>query len=128
MGYTEQKKREFEASFRENGMMSDTDTIVDSTKGDLWENLSQIRGTYFFTQERLIFIGGLMGSSNFSAPYNKITELKLCNVGALIRLLPTGIRVVYTDENGKTAKKRLSVMKRKNWLAFLCEKTGIAAN
>lgn len=128
MGYTEQKKRELEASFREGGLISDTDTIQDSTKGDLWEFFSQIRGTYFFTEERLVFIGGFGGMNNFSAPYNKITELKLCNVGALLRIMPTGILVVYTDENGKSVKKRCSVMKRKDWLAFLSKKTDIATD
>lgn len=128
MGYTDQKKREFEASFREGGLISANDTIQDSTKGDLWDFGSQIRGTYFFTAERLVFIGGLGGSANFSAPYNKITELKLCNVGGLIPIIPTGIRVVYTDENGKSVKRKCSVMKRKDWLAFLSEKTGISTN
>ena len=128
MGFTEQKKNEWEKSLREAELISATDTIQDTTKGDLWDFGSQIRGTYFFTAERLVFVGGLGGSANFSAPYNKITELKLCNVGGLIPIIPTGIRVVYTDQNGKNVKKKCSIMKRKDWLALLREKTGIAAN
>lgn len=128
MGLTEQKKNEWENSLKDAGLLSLTDKIQDTTKGDLWDFGSQIRGTYFFTAERLVFVGGLGGSTTFSAPYNKITQLKLCNVGGLIPIMPTGILVVYTDENGKNVKKKCSVMKRKDWLAFLKEKTGISGN
>ncbi len=57
-----------------------------------------------------------------------MTQLKLCNVGGLIPIMPTGILVTYTDENGKSVKKKCSVLKRKDWLAFLRDKTGIAEN
>ena len=71
-------------------------------------------------------MGGLGGLTNFSVPYKNIKELKLCNIGGLIPIIPTGIKVTYTDENGKNVKKKCSVMKRKDWLAYLQEKSGIS--
>ena len=39
----------WEASLREAGYMSDDDHIIEHTKGDLWEMLSQTRGNFFFS-------------------------------------------------------------------------------
>lgn len=71
--------------------------------------------------------GGLIGKVSFSIPYSKITELKLCNIGGLIPLIPTGIKVTYTEENGKSVKKKCSVMKRKQWISYLQEKSGVSS-
>ncbi len=127
MKLTDQKKATWEKTLRDSGLIGLIDTIQEHTKGDLWE-FGQIRGDFFFTTEKFVYVsGGLIAKATFSIPYNKITGLKLCNVGN-IPLLPTGIRVTYTDENGKTVKKRCSVLKRKQWLAYLQEKTGNSAN
>lgn len=128
MKLTEQKKTEWEQTLRDAGFIGLTNTIQEHTQGDLWEFFSQIRGNYFFTTEKFVFVGGLGGMTFFSIPYNKITELKRCNVGGLIPFIPTGIRVIYTDENGKIKKKKCSVLKRKDWLAYLQGKSGVSSN
>lgn len=128
MSLSEKKKAEWETSLKDAALIGPIDSIQEHTKGDLWEFTSQISGNYFFTQEKFVFVsGGLIGKVTFSIPYNKITELKLCNIGGLIPLIPTGIKVTYMDENGKVEKKKCSVMKRKQWLAYLQEKTGVSS-
>lgn len=100
--------------------------MIEHTKGDLWEMMSQKRGNFFFTNEKFIFTGGLLGVSNFDVKYSDIKELKLCNVGGLIPIIPTGIKVICQNpENGKTVKHKCSVLKRKVWLEFLREKAGL---
>lgn len=127
MKLSDQKKATWESKLRDSGMIGLTDTIQEHTKGDLWDP-GQISGDFFFTTEKFVYVsGGLIGKVSFSIPYNKITGLKLCNIG-FIPFLPTGIRVTYTDEDGKTVKKKCSVMKRKEWLAYLQEKTGVSSN
>lgn len=127
MKLSEQKKATWEKTLRDSGLIGLIDTIQEHTKGDLWDP-GQITGDFFFTTEKFAYVsGGLIGKVTFSIPYNKITGLKLCNVG-IIPFLPTGIRVTYTDENGKTVKKKCSVMKRKQWLTYLQEKTGVTSN
>lgn len=127
MSLTEQKRIEWESKLKELEMMSAEDSIQEHTQGDLWEFISQTRGNYFFTGEKFIFVGGLMGSTNFTIPYSSITGLKLCNVGGIIPVIPTGIKVTYSDETGKTRTKKCSVLKRKDWLAYLCEKSHVTA-
>lgn len=127
MKLSDQKKATWEKTLRDSGLIGLIDTIQEHTKGDLWDP-GQIPGDFLFTTEKFVYVsGGLIGKVTFSIPYNKITGLKLCNVG-IIPFLPTGIKVTYTDENGKTGKKKCSVMKRKQWLAYLQEKTGVSPN
>ena len=116
----------WELSLREAGYMSEEDHIIEHTKGDLWEMMSQTRGNFFFTNEKFIFTGGLLGVSNFAVKYSDIKELKLVNVGGLIPIIPTGIKVTCLNpENGKTVKHKCSVMKRKEWIEYLREKAGL---
>jgi len=128
MKLAESKKAEWEKKLRDAGIMSELEVIQEHTRGDLWELGSQISGNYFFTDEQFIFVGGLAGGSSFQIPYNKITALKACCIGPVIPFMPTGIRVTYVDENGKTKKKKCSVMKRKAWIAYLIEKGAAAGN
>lgn len=128
MSLTDQKKVEWESTLKEVELMAGDDSIQEHTQGDLWEFLGQTRGNYFFTNTKFIFVGGLGGSTNFSIPYNAITELKLCNVGGLLPIMPTGIKVTYIDEKGKTRNKKCSVLKRKDWLAYLTERSHVSAN
>ena len=94
MSLTEQKKAEWEKTLREAALIGPMDTIQEHTKGDFWDLTSQISGNFFFTTEKFVFVsGGLIGKVSFSIPYSKITELKLCNIGGLIPLIPTGIKV-----------------------------------
>lgn len=128
MKLSDQKKATWEKTLRDSGLIGPADTIQEHTKGDLWDP-SQVTGDFFFTTEKFAYVsGGLIGKLTFSVPYNKITGLKLCNIGFPLPLIPTGIRVTYTNDSGKTEKKKCSVMKRKQWLAYLQEKTGISAN
>jgi len=127
MKLTEQKKEELEKKMRDAGLISEQDTIQECVDGDLWEFGSQVRGRFYFTNEKFLFLGGLLGASNFNVPYDKITEVKLCNVGGLIPIIPTGIKVTYTKEDGNVEKKKCSVMKRKDWLAYLIDKGAKAA-
>lgn len=122
MNLKEKKKIEIEASLKEAELIAADDFIVENTKGDLWSFLSQVRGNYYFTNSNLVFIGGLAGIDSFSIPYSSITDLKTCNVGGIIPIIPTGIKVTYTDKDGKICKKKCSVMKRKEWIAFLSER------
>ena len=116
----------WEKSLREAELMSEDDHIIEHTKGDLWEMMSQTRGNFFFTNEKFIFVGGLLGASNFAVKYSEIKELKLVNVGGLIPVIPTGIMVICQDpENGKTVKHKCSVMKRKEWIEYLRGKAGL---
>lgn len=75
------KVGKWEESLREAGYMSDDDHIIEHTKGDLWEMLSQTRGNFFFTEEKFIFAGGLIGVSNFAVKYSDIKELEACQCG-----------------------------------------------
>lgn len=117
---------EWEETLRKLEYMSDDDHIIEHTQGDLWEWMSQTRGNFFFTNEKFIFIGGLLGASSFVAKYSDIKELKLVNVGGLIPMIPTGIMVICQNpENGKMVKHKCSVMKRKEWLEYLRGKAGL---
>lgn len=87
--------------------------------------LSQTRGNFFLTETNLIFVGGLLGAKTLNIPFNKITGLSLCNVGGLIPIMPTGIKVAYTDEKGKNRAAKCSVLKRKIWLECIKNKANI---
>ena len=116
----------WEKSLREAGYMSADDHIIEHTKGDLWTMMSQTRGNFFFTNEKFIFAGGLLGASDFAVKYSDIKEMKFVNVGGLIPIIPTGIMVTCQNpENGKTEKHKCSVMKRKEWREYLRQKAGL---
>lgn len=125
MALTEQKKQEWEETLRKSELISGSDRITDHTQGDLWEMLSQTRGNFFLTETSLIFVGGLLGGKTLSIPFNKITALSLCNVGGIIPIMPTGIKVTYTDEKGKNRTAKCSVLKRKMWLEQIKNKANI---
>ncbi len=116
----------WESTLRELKYISDDDHIIEHTQGDRWEMMSQTRGNFFFTNEKFIFVGGLTGISNFVVKYSDIKEMKTVNVGGLIPVIPTGIRVVCRKpDSDKTLKYKCSVMKRKEWIQFLSQKAGL---
>lgn len=125
MNLAPQVKADWENKLQQAGLIDLTDSIIEYTKGDHWELLGQTRGQYFFTKEKLVFVGGLAGVESFSVNYHDIREAKL----KLIRFfLPTGISITVEDPvKGKQKKHVLSVMKRKEWLAFIREKAGLPA-
>ena len=121
MKLSEKKKQEWEKTLRELELMGTDDVIEEHTQGDLWTFMSQTRGNYFFTKEKFIFVSGF-GVETFSVAYGDISGMKTCNVGGLIPIIPTGIKVSFMDEKGKLVTKKCSVMKRKDWIAYLVER------
>ena len=64
-------------------------------KSDYWEKTlcfySQKRGKYWFTNQRIVFRGGF--ATILEIPYADIESVQLCNVGGLVQIIPTGIKV-----------------------------------
>lgn len=124
MALTEGKKKEWEDTLRELELIDAEDSIEQHTAGDYWWLNTQKRGNFFFTKEKMIFTSGF-GMNNFSIKYKDIVGLKKCCVGLFI---PTGIKVTVQDENGEQKKYRCSVLKRKEWIAYLEGKSGVAVS
>lgn len=96
--------------------LQENETILKEIKGDYWEGAifsSQKTGTFYFTSQRIVFRGGFIAALDL--PYSEIDELTTCNVGPLVKFMPTGILVKMKD--GK--KYRLSVLKRKELMALV---------
>ncbi len=121
MKLAQSKKEKWEQTLKELELIAADDVIEEHTQGDLWTFMSQTRGNYFFTKEKFIFVGGF-GLENFSVAYGDISGLKTCNVGGLIPIIPTGIKVSFMNSEGKLGTKKCSVMKRKEWIAYLVER------
>ena len=121
MKLSEKQRLNWEKTLKESSLMDENDVIEEHTQGDLWTFFSQTRGNYFFTKEKFIFISAF-GVETFSVAYGDISGMKTCNVGGLIPIIPTGIKVSFMDEKGKLVTKKCSVMKRKNWIAYLVER------
>ena len=93
-------------------------------KGDCWGTPGhtgrQVSGTFIFTDRRLLFRGGGLIEALrpvFSLPYTEITHIETCTVGLFI---PTGLRLFARSGGFYT----ISVMKRKELMAFLAERLG----
>lgn len=121
MKLSDKKKAEWEKTLKELKLIGEDDVIEEHTQGDLWTFMSQVRGNYFFTREKFVFAGGF-GLENFSVDYGNISGMKTCNVGGLIPIIPTGIKISFINEEGKAVSKKCSVMKRKEWIAYLVER------
>lgn len=121
MKLSDKKKAEWEKTLKELKLIGEDDVIEEHTQGDLWTFMSQVRGNYFFTREKFVFAGGF-GLDNFSVDYGNISGMKTCNVGGLIPIIPTGIKISFINEEGKAVSKKCSVMKRKEWIAYLVER------
>lgn len=121
MKLAQSKKEKWEETLKELELISAEDVIEEHTQGDLWTFMSQTRGNYFFTKEKFIFVSGF-GLENFAVAYGDISGLKTCNVGGLIPIIPTGIKVSFMNSEGKMVTKKCSVMKRKEWIAYLVER------
>lgn len=94
--------------------LQEGETVVAQEKGDQWEYFLNIigmqnQGRYFFTEKRVIFYYCL--SKKFEINYSDIEAMELCNVGPLIRFVPTGIKITTKDKK----QFYLSVMKRKEY-------------
>lgn len=123
MALNEQKKQEWEKTLKELELMEEGDVIESHTKGDYWKLGSQTRGNFFFTRDKLVFVGGF-GLDNFSVKYSDMKAIKKCMINFFI---PTGILVTADNqENGKTKKYKCSVLKRKDWMQVLSAKSGVS--
>lgn len=103
-------------------LWEEDEVIEEYIKGDYWDFGSQKRGQYLFTNKKVVFVGWTYWSVN----YKDIKEVTKCNVGGLIPLIPTGIKLTYFDEKkGKNKKYKMSVLKRKEWIEYLSKKAGL---
>lgn len=97
--------------------LAEGEVIEKEFASDYWEKVlfmrSQVRGRYYFTNQRVLFVS--WGQVKVELPYNKIVAAVTCNVGGLIPVIPTGIKLTMDD--GK--KHVLSVTKRKENLEFI---------
>lgn len=90
--------------------LRENETVLKELASDYWSaifgiTVSQTRGRYTFTNQRIYFVGGF---TDKDIPYSEIESIKKCGVGPLIPFVPTGIKVTMKD--GK--KHYLSVMGR----------------
>ena len=122
MKLAEKKKAEWEKTLKETNLIGAADSIEEHTQGDLWSFGSQSRGNFFFTKEKFVFVSG-WGLNSFAINYSDIKDLKKSMINFFI---PTGITVTAFDpEKRKDTKYKCSVMKRKEWMAYLSQKAGI---
>lgn len=124
MNYSPAQIAEYEEMLRTLELISADDHIVEIDKGDYWEKLlcfySQVRGTYYYTNEAVCFVGGFAGSTNWAVKYSDIRKIEKCMIGIL---MPFGVRLHFYDEKkDKIRKYKMSVLKRDNWIAFLTER------
>lgn len=93
----------------------ENEEVIKECLGDYWKKIvfyySQKRGTYCFTNQRIIF----SGSTDLDLYYKDIEEIKTCMVGPLIGFIPTGVKVKMKD--GKTHK--LSLLGRKKYMEII---------
>lgn len=96
-----------------------SETVEFEMRSDYWKALfgfvlfSQIRGRYWFTNERVIFAGGI--ATQVQIDYYDIASVKKCFIGPVIRFIPTGILV--TTKAGE--KHYFSILNRKKAFEFL---------
>lgn len=122
MSVNENNKNEWEKTLKEMDLLKEGDSIVEIVKGDYY-SFGQNRGSYFFTNEALIFVSGF-GVTSVVLPYRNVKEIKKCFVGPFI---PTGIKVtVFDEKKGKNKKHKLSLLGRKKWMEYLSQKTKVA--
>jgi len=107
-----------------NITLRSSETAEFEMKSDYWKALfgvvlfSQIRGRYWFTNERVIFAGGI--ATQVQIDYYDIASIKKCFIGPIIRFLPFGILV--TTKAGE--KHYFSIFNRKKAYEFLESKIG----
>ena len=118
---------EIEKTFKESNVIDKDDKLEIIDKGDYWEKFlcfySQVRGYYYYTSKKLIFIGGALASTKWIAPYENIKSIKKCNVALF---MPTGIKLeVFDEEKGKLKKYKMSVLKRDKWVEYIKNKANL---
>ena len=121
MALTEAKKNEWVKTLRELELLGAEESFEGHTAGDYWVFTCQTRGNLFFANDKMIFISG-WGVERIVIPYTNIRAMKKCFIGPFI---PTGIKITELNEKGKEKKYKFSVMKRKHWIEFISEKSGV---
>lgn len=122
MALKEKQKEKWQKTLIDLKLMDENDCIVDHVMGDYWKiealrMKKQIRGNFFFTNEKFIFVGGF-GLDNLSFNYTDIISAEKCNISLFVR---TGIKL-EVNENGSLKNYLISVMKRDNWIELLNSK------
>ena len=90
-------------------------------KGDYWENViskldKQKSGKFYFTNKRIVFATGIFNfTPMFEIYYSNIESVEKCNIGPLVKFLPTGIMVTAKDGNSY----RFSVLKREKYIEYI---------
>lgn len=121
---SENKLKEIEEGLKKLNLMDESDIIEKDVAGDYWRINKQIRGHYYFTNERVVFMSG-WGLESFSFKYADIKEIKKSNISLF---MPFGVTVTVDDNSGKMKKYKLSLMKRDQWIELLTNKSGVAVN
>lgn len=126
MNLSPQKREELENTLRENGFMSAEDSIEETEKGDYYpSSMNQVRGSYYFTHEKIIFISG-WGTHSFAIKYTDILTIEKSFVGLF---MPFGVTLTVNEgENGSLAraKYKLSLLGRAKWIDYFSKKAGIS--
>lgn len=124
MNLPEAKVKELEQWLLESELMDDGDYLEDTVKGDYYPPFTgQVRGNYYFTNQRIVFFSGILGTSTFSIKYSDIKAIKKSFVGPF---LPFGVTITAKDEKkGKDKKYKLSLLGRNKWLELFSSKSGV---
>lgn len=112
--------REIENSLIKANLMEENDTIEKDVAGDYWSFINQIRGHYYFTRERVIFVSG-WGVKSFSIKYSDIRAIKKSLIGLF---MPFGVTVT-ADMDGQMKNYKFSLLNRNQWMEFLANKSGV---
>lgn len=125
MKLPEAKVKELEQWLVENKLMDTGDYLEDTVKGDYYPiYINQVRGNYYFTNQRIVFYSGMFGTSTFSIKYSDIKAIKKSFIGPL---MPFGITITAFDSGkGKDKKYKLSLQSRKKWLELFSSKSGVS--
>lgn len=104
-----------EKNLKAAGLMDNDDSLIATERGNYWKKTillnSKVRGYYYFTEKAIIFIGGFASSTQWSIKFKDIKKIQKSSLfGAIIET---------EDENGKTIKHRISLIRRNYWVDFI---------
>lgn len=121
---TEAKKEKQKKKLVELGLMDEKETLIDflqATHAAKRIPGSWAQGWIYFSDEKIIYPTGAL-SDNIVIPYSSIQSISKCNQG----LFPMGIAITYLDPaSGRTEKEKFAMTKRKKWIDFISEKSGV---
>ncbi len=107
--------KDIENNLKIAGLMDNDDSLITTERGNFWKKTiflnSKVRGYYYFTEKRIIFIGGFASSTQWSIKYKDIKNIQKNSI--------FGIIMETEDENGKIIKYKLSLLKRNYWFDYI---------